>query len=117
LASLAWAKPIIGTVRAPLRGAPPTSATNWSSVTPVAARHFATDSVEGQRWRWSEVTRFDLLKVVGSSPARLARPDGEVPARLARASIASQICAWVSMGDARDEDIAKTGCAPRPNRN
>ena len=73
----------------------------------MTPRHFASDSVEGQRWRWSEVTRFDLLKVVGSSPARLARPDGEVPARLASASIAPQICAWVSMEVAGGEDIAK----------
>ena len=50
-------------------------------VVPVAANAFATDSVEGQRVRPSGVMRFDLLKVVGSSPAFLARPDGESPAR------------------------------------
>jgi len=35
--------------------------------------------------------RFDLLKVVGSSPARLASADGDSPARAARRSIAFQI--------------------------
>ena len=46
---------------------------------PVAASDFATDSVEGQRARPSGVMRFDLLKVVGSSPAFLARPDAREP--------------------------------------
>jgi hypothetical protein len=34
-------------------------------------------SVLGQRGRPSPVTRFDLLKEVGSSPACLASPDGD----------------------------------------
>ena len=37
------------------------------------------NSVDGQRGRPSGVMRFDLLKVVGSSPAFLARPDAERP--------------------------------------
>ena len=48
---------------------------------PVAASDLATDSVEGQRARPSGVTRFDLLKVVGSRPAFLARPEADRPAR------------------------------------
>ncbi len=59
----------------------------------------ATDSVEGQRGRPSGVMRLDLLKVVGSRPAFLARPDAERPARAARRSRAPQICAWVSIAD------------------
>src|SRR6266851_1879424 len=51
-----------------------------------------------QRGRPSGVMRLDLLKVVGSSPAFLARPEGESPARAARRSSAVQIWAWVSMG-------------------
>src|SRR5262252_1091551 len=72
-------------------------ATNWSSVAPVAASDFETDSVEGQRARPSGVMRFDLLNVVGSRPARLASPEGESPARAASRSIAVQICACVNM--------------------
>src|SRR5215467_6835474 len=72
-------------------------ATNWSSVAPVAASDFETDSVEGQRARPSGVMRFDLLNVVGSRPARLASPDAESPARAANRSIAVQICACVNM--------------------
>ena len=50
---------------------------NSSIVAPVACNTFAMDSVDGQRGRPSEVTRFDLLKVVGSSPAAFASPEGE----------------------------------------
>jgi hypothetical protein len=39
--------------------------------------------------------RFDLLKVVGSRPDLLARPDGESLARAARRSSAVQIWLWV----------------------
>src|SRR5271167_3183516 len=63
----------------------------------VAVSALAIDSVEGQRARPSAVMRFDLLNVVGSSPARLARPDGDKPDRLASPSIADQICACVSI--------------------
>ena len=37
----------------------------------------AIDSVEGQRGRPSADSRFDLLKAVESSPARLASPDAD----------------------------------------
>src|SRR5437868_11883080 len=73
------------------------SFTKVSMSVAVAASDFATDSVEGQRWRPSGVMRLDLLKVVGSSPARLARPDADSPERAASRSSAFQICAWVSM--------------------
>ena len=73
------------------------SPTKTSGVTFVAVSDLATDSVEGQRSRPPGVIRFDLLKVVGSSPARLASPDGYNPARAASRSIAVQICAWVSI--------------------
>src|SRR5262249_49575313 len=76
------------------------SSISWTKVSrlvPVAASDFATDSVEGQRARPSGVMRFDLLKVVGSSPAFLARPEGERPARCASRSRAVQTWRWVSM--------------------
>src|SRR5579863_1103810 len=71
--------------------------TNVSKGVPVAAKALAIDSVEGQRARPCGVTRFDLLKVVASSPARLASPEGDRPARAARRSMADQTCAWVSI--------------------
>ena len=80
--------------------APPRSVisdTKLSSVTPVACSDFAIDSVEGQRGRPSGVMRFDLLKVVGSSPAFLASPEAERPARAASRSTAFQMSAWVSI--------------------
>src|SRR5262245_49190904 len=95
---LACANPIIGTVfliaERPLSSI---SCTRVSILVPVAASAFATDSVEGQRARPSQVMRFDLLNVVGSSPDFLARPDGESPARAARRSRAVQIWACVSV--------------------
>ncbi|MEJ0096890.1 MAG: hypothetical protein WDM84_01535 [Bauldia sp.] len=48
-------------------------------------------SVEGQRSRPSTEIRFDLLKVVGSSPARRASPDAVSSFRSARRSIADQM--------------------------
>jgi hypothetical protein len=63
----------------------------------VAASALATDSVEGQRSRPSGVMRLDLLKVVGSRPARLASPEGDRPERSASRSSAVQIWPWVSM--------------------
>src|SRR5215472_13180316 len=66
-------------------------------VVPVAASALAMDSVDGQRARPAGVMRFDLLKVVGSRPARRASPDAESPARAARRSIADQTCACVSI--------------------
>src|SRR5437588_3762205 len=73
------------------------SCTKVSTVVLVAASDFATDSVEGQRGRPSGVIRFDLLKVVGSSPAFLARPEADRPARAASRSTAFQISEWVSI--------------------
>ena len=66
-------------------------------MTPVACSDLAIDSVEGQRGRPSGVMRFDLLKVVGSSPAFLARPEADRPARAASRSTAFQISEWVSI--------------------
>src|SRR5712664_1981166 len=77
---------------------------------PVACSDFAIDSVDGQRGRPSGVMRLDLLKVVGSSPAFLARPEGESPARAARRSSAVQIWAWVSMGVVPVHRIATDFC-------
>src|SRR3954454_24576201 len=78
----ASAKPSSGTEWPPPASSP-TSLAKVSIEEFAAASAFAIDSVEGQRSRPSEVTRLDLLKVVGSSPARLARPDGDKPARAA----------------------------------
>jgi len=61
------------------RGSAVTSAVKSSNEAPVAASTLAMLSVVGQRGRPSPVTRLDLLKAVGSSPARLASPDGESP--------------------------------------
>ena len=60
----------------------PISVTKLSIGVAVAASALETDSVEGQRGRPSGVTRLDLLKVVGSSPAFLARPEGDSPPRV-----------------------------------
>ena len=83
---------------APRRSQSAISDTKDSTLTPVAASDLATNSVEGQRARPSGVMRFDLLKVVGSSPARLASPDGDSLARAASRSIAVQI--WVCVSGA-----------------
>jgi len=56
------------------------SCTKTSIGVPVAASDFPMDSVEGQRWRPSELIRLEMLKVVGSSPAFLAKPEVERPA-------------------------------------
>ena len=93
----ACAKPRSGTVLAASLLPPFINATNASTGVPVAVSALAIDSVEGQRARPSEVMRFDLLNVVGSSPARRASPEADRPARSARRSIADQICAWVSI--------------------
>src|SRR3954453_19019179 len=80
--------------------APPRSVisdTKVSTVTPVACSDLAIDSVDGQRLRPSGVMRFDLLNVVGSSPAFLARPEADKPARAASRSTAFQMSAWVSI--------------------
>src|SRR3954452_17603679 len=85
--------------------APPrlvTSETKVSKVVFVACSDFATDSVEGQRSRPSAVMRLDLLKVVGSSPERLARPEADMPARSASRSSAVQTWPWVRIRCALD---------------
>src|SRR5262245_47159911 len=87
-----------GTTRIPPRPQLLSKPRKASIVVPVAAKTLATDSVDGQRARPSDVIRFDLLNVVGSRPERLARPDAESPARAATRSTAFQICACVSMG-------------------
>src|SRR4029079_15161203 len=74
------------------------SSRNTSIGVAVAVSALAIDSVDGQRARPSPVMRFDLLNVVGSSPARRASPEADSPARAARRSIADHTCAWVSMG-------------------
>src|SRR5437899_12528885 len=77
-------------------------------VVPVAASALASDSVEGQRARPSGVMRLERLKVVGSRPERLARPEAERPERAARRSRAVQICAWVSIGAYRYALVSRT---------
>src|SRR5580698_5589240 len=74
-----------------------TKPTKTSNGVPVAVSALAIDSVDGQRARPAGVMRFDLLKVVGSSPARRASPDADRPDRSASRSIADQTCACVSM--------------------
>src|SRR5262249_378969 len=66
----------------------------------VACSALATDSVEGQRGRPSGVTRLDLLNVVGSRPAFLAKPEGVNLARAANRSMAVHI--WLGVGMAMD---------------
>ena len=53
--------------------------------------------MDGQRGRPSGVMRLDLLKVVGSSPDFLARPDAVSLARAASRSMAVQIWLCVNM--------------------
>src|ERR1700733_11621168 len=86
-----------GTAR--VAGPPPEliNSTKISTGVPVAVSALAMDSVDGQRARPEAVMRLDLLKVVGSSPARRAKPEADSPARAARRSTADQTCAWVSM--------------------
>src|SRR3954469_2139675 len=89
------------------------SCTKVSTVVLVAASDFATDSVEGQRGRPSAVIRFDLLKGVGSSPAFLASPEADSPARAARRSTAFQISEWVNIWRCA---TAVLRCVQVPNR-
>jgi hypothetical protein len=93
----ACARPISGTLC--IAALPPSviRVTKVSNFVLVACSALATDSVEGHRGRPSGVTRLDLLNVVGSSPAFLARPDGVSLARAASRSMAVQIWLWVSM--------------------
>src|SRR5215207_3234687 len=94
----ASASPITGTTCVTAGLEPLISLTKSSTVVRVAASDLATDSVEGQRGRPSGVMRLDLLNVVGSRPARLARPEADKPAWAASRSIAVQIWLCVSMG-------------------
>ena len=71
--------------------APDTSAVNASRLAPVASSTLATLSVLGQRARPSGMRRFERLKVVGSSPARLARPEADRPFSAASVSSARQM--------------------------
>src|SRR3546814_9938110 len=64
--------------------------TNSPSEAPVAFSTLASDSVLGQRCLPSLVMRLLLLKVVGSSPAWRASPEGERLYRAARRSIRSE---------------------------
>src|SRR5882672_12443638 len=84
-------------MRARTLGSSLTRATNSSSDSSVADRILARLSVEGQRSFPLAVPRLLLLKVVGSNPASLAKPEGDMPCRAARASMARQICGWVSI--------------------
>src|SRR5580704_4951727 len=76
----------------------------------VAVSALAIDSVEGQRARPCAVMRFDLLNVVGSSPARRASPEADRPARAARRSMADQTCAWVSIQTSTEDTHDRNYC-------
>src|SRR3546814_13869707 len=75
-----------------------TKLTNSLSEAPVAFSTLASDSVLGQRCLPSLVMRLLLLKVVGSSPACRASPEGERLYRAARRSMARQTLWCSSMG-------------------
>src|SRR5579875_3518073 len=89
--------PIRGTMRARTVLFSATRAMNSSRPIPLADSTLARLSVEGQRSFPLAEPRLLLLKVVGSRPASLARPDGDMPCRVARASMARQIWEWVNM--------------------
>src|SRR5690606_21469465 len=74
-----------------------TSSRNSSRLSPVACMILASDAVEGQRGRPLAERRFDLLKAVESSPARLARPEADSEWRDASASMAAQTWSCESM--------------------
>ena len=59
--------------------APPISEMNSPICVPLACRIFEMLSVLGQRSFPSLVIRLLLLNVVGSRPARLAKPEGDIP--------------------------------------
>src|SRR5580704_2587741 len=90
-------KPMSGRAWATMWPLSPISCTKISTLVLVAVRALATDSVDGQRSRPSGVMRLDLLNEVGSSPAALARPEGDRPARAASRSRAVHSCACVSI--------------------
>src|SRR5258708_39034484 len=78
----ACAKPSSGT-DCTVRAVSPISCTKGSMELLVAASALDTDSVEGHRSRPSGVTRFDLLKEVGSRPQSLGRRDADGPSSTA----------------------------------
>src|SRR4029453_5431604 len=86
-------------------GSEVTSAVKSSKLAPVASSTLAMLSVVGQRGRPLPVMRLDLLKEVGSRPARLARPEGENPKRRATGFFGAKTRQWVSlfMGEPRRE--------------
>src|SRR3546814_15440162 len=67
-----------------------TRLTNSLSEAPVAFSTLASESVLGQRCLTSLVMRLLLLKVVGSSPACRARPEGERLYRAGRRSLRTE---------------------------
>src|SRR6516164_3369547 len=89
--------PIRGTMRARTVLFSATRATKSSSPEPVANRTLARLSVEGHRSFPLAEPRLLLLKVVGSSPASLASPEGDMPCRAASSSMARQIWEWVNI--------------------
>src|SRR5664280_1029851 len=95
----ASAKPISGTFEIATLPLSVIRVTKVSTLVPVACSALATDSVDGQRGRPSGVMRLDLLKVVGSRPAFLARPEAVSLARAASRSMAVQI--WLCVSDMR----------------
>jgi hypothetical protein len=52
--------------------------------------------VDGQRLRPSAPIRFDLLKLVGSKPALIAKADKDIPLLSAKFSIPVQISEYVN---------------------
>lgn len=73
------------------------SAVKSDIVAPVTARILARLSVDGHLGLPSALHLLLLLKEVGSSPACLARPEGEYPKLLASLSIPRQISSCENM--------------------
>src|SRR5215468_4767312 len=78
-------------------GPSPRYFTNSAKLMLVAPSTLAMLSVDGQRGRPSHAMRLLLLKVVGSRPARRARPEADSLRSAASRSIAFQISGWRSM--------------------
>jgi hypothetical protein len=77
---------------------PGTKEKNSTSPIEVASIILAMLSVLGHLNRPSLVTLLLLLNVVGSSPARRAKADGDRPCALANPSIAPQMSVCLNMG-------------------
>src|SRR5437667_595093 len=71
--------------------------TNSAKLMLVAPSTLAMLSVDGQRGRPSRAMRLLLLKVVGSRPARRARPEADSLRSAASRSMAFQISGWRSI--------------------